>query len=64
MDRPNQDLPTPLGAYSIAKLRSGIIGESNISLAGTSRFKKSVIPIACRDCLFGSEMVCRIGITL
>ena len=64
MDRPNHDLPTPRGAYSIAKLRSGKIGESNISLAGISMFKKSFIPNARRDCLFGSETVLRIGIML
>jgi hypothetical protein len=62
MDRPNHDFPTPRGAYSMAKLRSGKMGESNISLAGTSSFKKSLIPIACRYCCFDLEMVCRIGI--
>ena len=64
MDRPNQDLPTPRGAYSVAKLRSGKIGESNISLAGISMFKKSFIPNALRDCLFGSETVSRIRLIL
>jgi hypothetical protein len=48
MDRPNQDLPTPLGAYNIAKLRSGKMEESNISLGGISMFKKSAMPIAFR----------------
>ena len=62
MDSPSHDLPTPRGAYNIAKLRSGKIGERSISLAGTSRFKKSVIPIACRHWCFDLEMVCRIGI--
>lgn len=64
MDSPNQDLPTPRGAYNIAKLRSGKIGESNISLAGTSIFRKSFIPNAFRDGLFGSETAFRIGIML
>ena len=48
----------------MAKLRSGKIGERSISLAGISIFKKSFIPIACRDCLFGSETAFRIGIML
>ena len=48
----------------MAKLRSGKMGESNISLAGMSMSRKSFMPNARRDCLFCSEMVCRIGLML
>lgn len=51
-------------AYNIAKLRSGKMGESNISRGGISMFRKSFMPIDRSNCCFGPEMVCRIGIML
>ena len=41
----NSVLPTPRGAYSIARLRSGKIGLSNISRGGTSIARKSLKPM-------------------
>jgi hypothetical protein len=58
MERLNHDLPTPRGAYSIARLLSGRIGPNNISLAGISRFIKSLNPTACS----GGRSAARIGI--
>jgi hypothetical protein len=47
IERASQLLPSCRGAYSIARLRSGKIGASSISLAGISRLRKSLIPTAC-----------------
>jgi hypothetical protein len=48
IERLNKVLPTPLGAYSIARLRSGKIGSSNISLGGILIARKSSKPMDLR----------------